>query len=75
MTCVLVCRMAKKQVHENTVRVNVLLAEEIHLFGKNTGRDFGGFGPYIVRLIIADMRRKNSIAHRHGRTALTEAAK
>lgn len=69
--CVLNDRMAKKAVHKKTVRVNVLLAEHLHSFGKERGREFNGFGPYIERLIVADMSRKNSIAYRFGRIART----
>ena len=69
IACVLGVGMAKKPVHKETVRVNVLLANHLHQFGKERGREFNGFGPYVERLIVADMNRKNSIAHRFGRTA------
>jgi len=59
--------MARTSPHDETFRTNILISTKVHAAAKKRGREFGGFGPYIERLIVADMMRKNSIAHRNGR--------
>lgn len=66
--------MARPSPHQDTHRANILISRRLHEAARKRGRQFGGFGPYLERLIVADMKRKNSIAIRNGRTLVTEAA-
>jgi hypothetical protein len=59
--------MAKPTPHSDAHRVNILISKRLHKAATARGAEFGGFGPYIERLIVADMKRKNSIAYRNGR--------
>lgn len=60
--------MARITPYTDGRRTNILISKKLHGAAKQRGKQFGGFGPYIERLIVADMKRKNSIAARNGRT-------
>jgi len=60
--------MARITPHKDAHRVNILISQSLHGKATKRGKQFGGFGPYVERLIVADMKRKASIAYRNGRT-------
>lgn len=62
--------MARKTIYAKPGRFNVILDEELHEAAieraKNQNID-GGFSGYVARLLVADMNKKRSVAHRFGR--------
>lgn len=73
ISCVFGVDMARQSPHQDAHRANILISKELHKKAKERGREFGGFGPYIERLIVADMKRKNSIAHRNSRVMASKS--
>lgn len=61
--------MARKFSHPELVRKNISLDKNVHKEGARRARAEGikgGFSEYIARLIVADMKRKRTVAHSNG---------
>jgi len=67
--CVLTAHMARPILYQEALRVNVVLEKDLHRKASQRAVQQGNwsFSEYVARLLIADLKRKHSIAHRYAR--------
>lgn len=63
--------MSRPRVHRTRpVKVLISIQKKVHELATtkaNSEQFAGGFSEYVARLLIADMKKKRSVAHRNGR--------